>query len=391
MRTKNGDFPASVRQLGGLMGAVLLLASCSATATPTPPATAPATGSPAASASPAPTPTPVPKKLTVVMGIPFESANDIITVVLGQELGYFKDEGVDPNFQFTTGASTVQLLVAGQADIGFATVSDIALARSQGIAVKAFYNILTDNATAIAVLEESGITSADQLKGKTIGTATVGTGRYFDGRSMFKAAGLDPDADVKWVSVGIGAQALQALQSNQVQALVLWDAAYADMGNLGAKLRLFTFPFQKDLFSIVWEATDKFITDNHDAIVGFGRAEAKAELFARTNPDAAVRIFLKAHADLIPAGTSPEKAASDALSILKANLNDSNEMAGSPGIGGFAPTAWKTAVDYYTNLGLIKTPITDVTQLQIPDSLTQEMNKFDQAAIVTEAKNYPTQ
>ena len=71
------------------------------------------------------------------------------------------------------------------------------------------------------------------LKGKRIGVFSMTSMRTFDGKAMVKAAGLDPDKDVSWVPVGIGAQAATALSRGDVDALTLWDSTYTDIENLG--------------------------------------------------------------------------------------------------------------------------------------------------------------
>ncbi|MCZ7536249.1 MAG: ABC transporter substrate-binding protein [Acidimicrobiia bacterium] len=195
--------------------------------------------------------------------------------MLPQEAWLLRYGGVAPKFTFTTRANTVQLLTVGQADIGFTVSSNVVLAHAQDIPVRPFYNILTKSGTAITVLDDSPITSAEQLRGGTIGTATVGVGQYFNGLAMVAAAGLDPETDVEWVSVGVGAQALQALESGTVDAIVLWDAAYADMENKGAAFRYFRFPFQNEHHSAQWMATDEFIDANRAAIIGLAARRRK--------------------------------------------------------------------------------------------------------------------
>jgi len=384
---------ARPRSIGGVSAAVLIIAACSPAASSAPtagPVQSPAeTASPTAEATPTPPPA-NPTELEVIVGIGGLTPNELITVVLPQELGYFATEGVAPKFTFTTGANTVQLLTVGQADIGFTVSSNVVLAHAQDIPVRPFYNILTKSGTAITVLDDSPITSAEQLRGGTIGTATVGVGQYFNGLAMVAAAGLDPETDVEWVSVGVGAQALQALESGTVDAIVLWDAAYADMENKGAAFRYFRFPFQNEHHSAQWMATDEFIDANRAAIIGFGRAEAKATLFARTNPEAAVRIYLDAHPELIPDGLSEQEAFDQTLHILNTNLGNGEEMPGSPGIGGFSPTVWRTMADFYLEYGVLTEPLEDVSGMQIPPAMTEEMNTFDHEAIIQEANTYPT-
>lgn len=351
------------KHLGGLLLTATLLAACT-------------TGGPADTL-----------EVTAVLGTPFLSANDIVYVILPQELGYWEEEGLDVEVQ-TAASGEIQLLDSGQAQFAFGGGVQTLAAQGEGVGITAVYSLLRKHATAIAVLEDSDFMTPQDLKGMTIGIIAEGSGRALDGRAMIEAAGMDPGEDITWLPVGLGPGALQALTSDEVQALVLFDAAYASMENMGAEFRYFTFPFQEGLHSVAWNSSDEFISENEDAVVGFGRGTAKATLFAMTNPEAATRIFLEAYPELIADGVSEEKAFSDALNILMNNLAN---MQLEPGAlyGDFPAGVWEKMQGYHLEVGTLEKRSEDITKLSVPNEMVEAMNDFDHDAVIDSAQNWP--
>lgn len=170
---------------------------------------------------------------------------------------------------------------------------------------------------------------------------------------------------------------------------MLWDAAYADLENAGLRFRYLTFPFQRNLFSLIYIAREDYVAQNPDVIVGFGRAVAKANLFAETNPQAAVAATFKALPDSIPPGVSKSKAFADAFAVLTSNLkNSSLQEADVRQWGGFTRESWVRAENYYLQLGLIGRKLPDVQAYYVDQSLVAKMNMFDRDKVITQAKSY---
>jgi NitT/TauT family transport system substrate-binding protein len=150
--------------------------------------------------------------------------------VVAVEMGYFKDAGVDPELITCCGSTDVtKQIAAGQGDIGAPSPEPVIIGRQPdtGMKVKYVYTFYRENIYKIAVVEGSPIRQITDLKGKSIGVASLGSGAVPAGKAMIKAAGLDPEKDVRFVAIGEGVQAAQAIQQKRVDALSLWDAFYA--------------------------------------------------------------------------------------------------------------------------------------------------------------------
>ncbi len=329
------------------------------------------------------------EKFVVVVGQSTIGPNEAVTSIVPQHLGYFKEEGLEVEFQTSTGGTPIiQLLATGRVDMGMLPVSGLMLGRQRGVDVVAVYNWLTKHATSIAVLADGKIKTPADLRGKQIGVYSMTSTRAFDGRAMVKAAGLDPDKDVKWLAVGFGAQAAAALTRGDVQALALWDAAYADIENLGMKLQYFTFPFQNDLLGYTYSTTDRRLKAGRESIVGFLRGVAKGTVFSMANPRAATCVYFEATGEL-KAAADKERTFRNTLNIVKNNLANAELSTPSTRWGSFpGPETWKINEKYYREIGVVSKELPATDYFVSDRAFYEAINKFDANAIAAQAKNY---
>ena len=90
----------------------------------------------------------------------------------------------------------------------------------------------------IAVLPGSPIKSYQELKGNNIGVSAFGGTEYPVTRHVLRCLGIDPDKDVKWISVGNGLPAGLALQRGVIDALAYYDTGFGQIEAAGIKLDL---------------------------------------------------------------------------------------------------------------------------------------------------------
>ena len=329
------------------------------------------------------------EKITVVLGQSTIGPNEAFNAYIPKHLGYFQEEGLEVDYQTSGGGTQViQLLTTGRAQIGLVSVPSIIIGRQKEVPIVAIYNYQRRHATAIAVPAGSPIKEAKDLKGKRIGVFSMTSMRTFDAKAMVKAGSLDPERDVTWVAVGLGAQAAAALTRGDVDALSLWDSTYVDIENIGIKLRYFTFPFQKDLFGLSYIATQRTLTTQREMLVRYLRAVVKSTVFAQTNPAAAVCVYFEATGDLRTAADK-DKRVSDALNIVKANLVNAELPAGSPLHGTYpSPEVWKSNEKYYREIGIVERDLPASDYYLADRAFYEAINNFDRAAVVAKAKTY---
>lgn len=329
---------------------------------------------------------------TLILGQSAVTSNEAFNVFVPLQLGYFKEEGLKFDYQTSQGGTQViQLLSAGKADVGLSSVPGVILGRQQGVNIKAAYNYLRGHSTGIAVLADGPVKDAKDLKGKVIGVVSMASTRTFDGKAMIRAAGLDPDKDVQWLPVGFGAQAAAALTRGTVAALALWDATYVDMQNQGVKLKIFTFPFQKDLIGYVYVTTDDKFAARRADLAKFFRAVTKGTVFAKVSPEAAACLYLTASGDIRQA-KDKDKALRDAVNVVKDNVKNAERSNDRQLWGSFPDKSWEINTKYYLDLGVVKGNPPPADSLSISDAAYYKtINDFDAAKIVEQAKAYKCQ
>jgi NitT/TauT family transport system substrate-binding protein len=343
-----------------------------------------AVAAPAALAQPAAAKPPPTKKFRVLL--PFRDGITFFPISTANELGYLKEEGFDLDLQVVNGSSAVvQQLAAGNAQIGVILAPNTLLGFSEGVKYKAFYDFLTRNTFDVKVLPDSPVNKLADLKGKNIGTIDLTRGDLPLLRAQLQRAGLDPQKDALFVALGpTMSMHANALKEGRVQALNLSWNNTVSVEAAGGKLKCITCDSEElKLASETTVATDAVFKQDRRYLVGFGRAMAKATLFAETNPDAAIAIMKKVvpqeHTD--PAFTKVFFTA--ALAIMKPR---EPAKYGLHDVGGWdrlqefmaAPTPGQTT-------GL--TNKVDVKQM-VTNELVDEMNRFDAEAVRRQARAY---
>lgn len=303
-------------------------------------------------------------------------------------LGYWKDAGLDVDVRPTNGSTTaVQLVIAGTADFTMATIEPLVIGRQKGARIISVYNHTREGIYTIAVPADSPITGLKQLKGKSIGVLSLGSGAVPFAKAVLRGEGFDPEKDVSWVPIGIGAQSVHALQNHQVDALAYWDWGYAIMENSGARFRHFSTDFTRRLLSLALVGNEDFINAHPDATAKLAQGIAKGALFTLTNPEAAVRVHWSVYPASKPAGVSEGQALADAVHVVKARADKYRiEGRAIPKWGAYTRDEWVQTQDFLLNSGMVTKKL-DVSQY-FTDRFLSRINEFDAAKVTEQAKTY---
>jgi len=308
---------------------------------------------------------------------------------VAKELGYFTEEGLDVELVAVGGSNEVAVAIAsGVGDIGAASPGQaiIGMQPPQDLNVKYFFETNYRSIWTVTVLPDSPIRTIADLKGKRLGVAALGSAGMNFGQAIAAEAGLDKDRDITFISVGSGAQPIQALQSNAVDALVFssnetakfeangFDIRYVDVGEGFA-----SFP------DVGLLAQREKLENDRDTLVGFSRAVAKGYLFTMENPEAAVKITWDQYPESLPRNMSEEDALRSGVIVNQRRMEIWSSTKVDK-LGEFVVADWERLIKYMTDQGLIKTdlPIERV----LTNEFIDEINDFDQDAIKTQAKNY---
>lgn len=309
-----------------------------------------------------------------------------LSVYVGQQAGFFKQEGLDVEMRYASGAPQgTQITAANQADVAVVTVEPTINGYDKGVRGKIFSRINNELIYYIAVPEDSPIKTVEDLKGKKIGVASFGSAAVPVVRSILRSAGIEPQSD-SLLPVGVMDQAMAALRSGSVQALGLYDGIYFALERAGVKFRYFRHPTLAGFGNTGLFASDETIKSKRDEVCKFGRAYAKATLFAETNPEAAVRLYWKA----VPAA----RRGADDAEALKNGLIEVAPMLKVFNIG-FPPNAKfgeidKAAFAKYMELNKQEGVIASLPPIDavVTNDLMACINDFDADKVREMARNW---
>lgn len=329
-----------------------------------------------------------PTKLRIAGPAPVLSATDsVVWYAVPTQLGYYKEEGLDVSYNLSPGLTvSAQALQSGSADFAVTNPEVVMQIREQGGSLTVFQTLRRSNGNTVNVLPDSPIKALKDLKGKTIGGVSWGAGGALYLTKVLADLGIGA-GDYSRVVTGNGAAAAAALRSHQVDALVLWDSAFAGLENVGLKMRYIPITDQDKLGSNSFATTDAFLKDHEETVVRFCRAVAKSFYFARVNPDAAVAAFLKTNPSFKPANMSMADAIHLNAHIFRAYLDGAtNGLPLDAKVGAIEPGTWAFNQAFYKSTGMLKG--TYPPEASYTTELTDRCNGFDRAAVAAAARSY---
>ena len=215
-------------------------------------------------------------------------------------------------------AGVIQAFAAGQVDLSYMSPASYAAAwiESKGNIVPLTTSQEKDGSisyVAVAyVRADSGITSIEQLKGKSLAWADPNSASgYLIPRSEFRAMGIDPEPGKYFGRTGFGGgheQAVVAVLNKQYDAGVTWASGIGDVneGYTRGALRIMVekkLLAMKDL-RIIWKSRP--IVNGPLAVRGDTPAEFQADMLAlhraipRTNPDLFHSMDMGSSSDWVP-------------------------------------------------------------------------------------------
>ncbi len=303
------------------------------------------------------------------------------------KMGWFKNDGIEVTVVPLAGSqATVQNIASRELPFGLADVPALAAARAQGLRAKIYYTAYQGNHFRLAVPAESSIESVSDLRGKTIGVISMGSGVLF-ARAAVASAGLDPDKDIKIVVAGEGAQTAALVRSKQVDALSQFDTQYAMVENAGIKLRILDTGEMDHYPGNGFMALEETIRTHRKEAIALARGYAKGTIFAMNNPEATVRILYEVFPQARPMGKDEATAIRDDIKVLQARIaNLRLENGGVKRWGESSETRCGQYLDFLRKWGVIKESLR--VQDIVTNELIDEINNFDSNSVVAEAKIY---
>lgn len=263
----------------------------------------------ATSAIPAPNEIKAPEQGTfVVQGASPVPNIGYLPLYVGQKMGFFEKEGLNVQVNYSQGDSvTIQAINNGQAQVMSGTPEALFHSFAKGLRGVLFYQIYRKLIYSVAVPGDGKIKTPADLAGKTIGVSSMGSTGLIIAKVVAKDAGIDP-ASLKFLPVGTGQRAISALKDGQVDALSLWDAAYAQVETAAPDIKL-TYWRPPSLSKVgdggyftTWDTIRKM----PNALARFTRAIQKSMIAIHDEPTKALDVYWQVNPSDKPKGSDAE-------------------------------------------------------------------------------------
>lgn len=145
-----------------------------------------------------------------------------LPITIAERQGYFKDEGLNVKISdFAGGAVALRAVVGGSADVVSGAYEHTVSLQAKKQYFQAFVaqGRLPQIAFGVASAKAGSIKSFKDLKGLRVGVSAPGSSTHNLVKQLLFKGGLDPQKDVSVIGVGLGATAINALKSGQIDAI----------------------------------------------------------------------------------------------------------------------------------------------------------------------------
>jgi NitT/TauT family transport system substrate-binding protein len=140
--------------------------------------------------------------------------------------GYFADERLDIEFVLGSGGTLRAAVIAKEMDFALFGFVHVALARLKGSPFKMILSTHDLEIFSLVVRSElkDKVKTVADLRGLKVGYSTPGASSWYLGSLYLKKAGLDPEKDLHYVSLGADPGVIYtALKSGRVDAFSAWE------------------------------------------------------------------------------------------------------------------------------------------------------------------------
>ena len=204
-------------------------------------------------------------------------------VIIAQEKGFFKAEGLDAEFiPFRGGPDLLKAVVAGDVLVGVTGSTDILVFREAGAPIKMVATHTDGNHFTLNVAAD--VKGLADLKGKSIGVTRAGATTWVFARMVAKKEGWDPERDVKVVGLGGLDAQLAALARKEIAAYVWGDGGAVTELQGKSRVLMRLDAVTPKWISQIQYASEDGIKKNPDTIRKAMRAMFRALKLMRENP-----------------------------------------------------------------------------------------------------------
>ena len=162
------------------------------------------------------------EKRDVHIAVGGKNAFYYLPLTIAEQRGYFKDEGLEVKISdFAGGSAALRAVVGGSAEVVSGAYEHTISLQGKKQYFRAFVlqGRLPQIALGVAADKAAAFKSFRDLKGMKIGVSAPGSSTHNLVKQLLSKAGLDPNKDVSIVGAGVGARAIAAMKSGEIDAL----------------------------------------------------------------------------------------------------------------------------------------------------------------------------
>lgn len=146
--------------------------------------------------------------------------------IVAEAQGYYDDNNIDLSIVASSGSDARQAIMAGQFEFALLASVHVPIARLGGAPLKAIFSAHDLEIFSLVVRSdlEGEVDSVEDLEGMKVGYSDPGSGSWYMGSVFLRKAGLDPESDVEYVSLGADPGVmLTSLKEGRVDAFATWE------------------------------------------------------------------------------------------------------------------------------------------------------------------------
>ena len=315
----------------------------------------------------------------LVYNLPTPPSALFYPALVAEELGFFEEEGVSPDLApAAEEISATAFLSNGDADVSFADVDEIILARSQGGEHTAIFSPQHTNTAGIVVPEDSDIQDISGVEGTKVGLESEESTRFLT--AMLESEGVDPDSVDTAVVGTSGPLIAKTLEDGEIQAYVGNASDFTALSANNVALRNITPEEAAAIDGNPMAVLPGTLEEKREAIVGFLRAWTKAQYVGQVNREVTEQICR----EKVPAEWRNEASGEAALDLAITLMKPDDPER----IGDVREDVWTTAQDFLVSAGVIEEGQKIEISEALDDQLIEEINDWDRAEVEQVAEEY---
>jgi ABC-type nitrate/sulfonate/bicarbonate transport system substrate-binding protein len=172
----------------------------------------------------------------VLLQVPSIDTGTTLLLLYGKRWDLFKQEGLDLRIVVARPNVATATLISGDAQFS-AQFQSCYYSGIRGVPVKSF--MVINSRAPFHFVARPEIKSFQDLKGKSIGVASLATATHYAAKRAISHFGLNPDRDVTYLALGALQTRLSALENNAIQASILSAPWHLLAKQFGGKELLF--------------------------------------------------------------------------------------------------------------------------------------------------------